>query len=521
MKKRILILTALLMAVVGTAYSQNLVREYRQTDLQVDLWVDRDDGTYYAGDPIEIYFQVNADAHVAIYSVDTRGTVNLIFPVEPWEDGFVRAGEVYVLPRQQDDFDLVVRGPEGTEYIQAIASRDYLEIPDWFEGSGVQCEPQDDRDKFIDYVNGRYFESRGRELRAFDLTSIYIHAPRYYSRPVYVQEPWHGTYGAVVYVDYPYGGEVYIDGIFIGYAPLYIPRVYIGYHIFTIYDRWGYCWERNYYVYHDHVIFLDRTLVRTNKYTVSRYKDIRTQTRKYPRSKLTYSTEEITQVRTKYSHATTKNVRSKTGSPGTYDVGGKRTTIGGSKKGSYGSKTVIGSGGTKKGTLGKFGSDKSSVTTPSKRDRSSQSGGNVYRSDPDRSKRGATSSDTYKSGASKRSAPSTSRTPTVKSPSSTTRTPQSGRTSTKRGSVQRSEPTKKSTGSVQRSRPRSTSRTPSAPRSTVTRPSPSSSAGKGRISSGSSSAPSRSRVGSSPSPRSTSSAGKRSGGSVTRGGKKR
>lgn len=244
--------------------------------LDVEIWTNNSDGEYFEGDDIVINFRANRDAFVAIYSVDSRGRVNLLFPIEKGDNNYVEGGVVYQLPGDGDDYDLVVSGPEGTESIQIIASKERFPIPDWYPVSGLDEGNWNDRHEFMDYLNNRYFVNYDGQRFAYDRTSIYIYEwEEDYYRPVYrpIYPGW--TVCGNVYIDYPYGGTVYINGIYWGIAPLYIPRIYVGWHTITIYDRYGYCWESDIHINHYNTLILNRYIIRPHRTVVSKYKEVR------------------------------------------------------------------------------------------------------------------------------------------------------------------------------------------------------------------------------------------------------
>jgi hypothetical protein len=166
---------------------------------------------------------------------------------------------VYGIPAEYSDYELIVTGPEGIEHIQAIASYDEMDIPDWYDGCPLQAEYFDEMEDFLDHINGHYFTTRWEKHgRAFDQTTVYVKAPHYYYQPVYVPNYWYDyPYYGMVYVDYPFGGEVYINGIYFGIAPLWVPHVACGWHWFTVYDHYGHCWEEQIYFTHNHTVHLD------------------------------------------------------------------------------------------------------------------------------------------------------------------------------------------------------------------------------------------------------------------------
>lgn len=257
--------------------------EYRYGDqaridryLSAEVWTNHHDGEYYAGDEIVIHFRVNRDAFVAIYNVDSRGRVNLLYPAYPNQQNFVEGGVTHRLPGPYDDYDLVVDGPEGVENIQIIASREPFPIPDWYPNSGLAAEG-DDRHAFMDYVNERYFVRYGGQRFAYDRIAIYVNEwEQYYFRPVYypTYHPW--TVVGNAYIDYPFGASVYINGVYWGTTPLYLPRVYVGWHTITIYDRWGWCWEHDFHVSRYHTVVLDHDIIRPSPRVQSKYREVRT-----------------------------------------------------------------------------------------------------------------------------------------------------------------------------------------------------------------------------------------------------
>lgn len=241
--------------------------------LEVEIWTDNESGYYYQGDEIKIYFRASDDCYVTVYNVDTEGRVNLIYPFDKYDDQYIEGGRIYRIPDVNDDYDLVLRGPAGTENIQIIASRTPFPTPDWYEGSNLVSDR--DRYEFLEYVNGRYFGCRSGCLRALDQVSFVVRKwDNYYYRPVYYSPwPYRHHYGGL-YIDYYWGSSIYVDGYFYGIAPLYLPRLSLGYHHVTIFDHHGHGWESRIHINrHDHVT-LDNTIIRTGAGVKSRYRSV-------------------------------------------------------------------------------------------------------------------------------------------------------------------------------------------------------------------------------------------------------
>lgn len=243
--------------------------------LDAEVWTSHSDGEYYVGDNIAIHFRVNRDAFVAIYSVDTRGRVDLLFPSRPDQSNFLLGGVTYSLPDGDDDFDLEVTGPEGVENIQIIASREKFPIPDWYQNSGMYCD-WEDRHDYLDYVNRRYFVKYDGQRFAYDRDAAYVYEwePQYF-RPVYFPHYPSWTVCGNMYLDYPAGATIYINGRYWGCAPMYIPHIYVGWHTFTIYDRWGYCWESDIHITRYNTVIINETIIRPQPHVVSKYKQVR------------------------------------------------------------------------------------------------------------------------------------------------------------------------------------------------------------------------------------------------------
>jgi len=100
----------------------------RYPPLTVDVWTNKGEGAvYYPGERIRVYFRASRDCYVIIYNIDTQGYVHLLFPVGAGGNHFVMGDRPYLLPPRGSAYDLVVSGPSGIEYIEAIASEEPFE----------------------------------------------------------------------------------------------------------------------------------------------------------------------------------------------------------------------------------------------------------------------------------------------------------------------------------------------------------------------------------------------------------
>ncbi len=245
----VLVMAPALLADVEIGAQLRITPRPRQDDLEVYVWPDRGmDAVYYPGENINVNVEVTRDAFLILYNIDTRGRLHILFPASPWDDNFVEAGDAISFPRRWDDVDWTIDGPPGTEYIQVIASEIPISPPEWpvyINGAGVSDDyyaPSElrgfsagsDRYGYIDIVNrnicGRYYDWTATDVATFEVRN------RPYHYNVDYIDPWPDVFYGQVYIGWPIGSRIYIDGIFIGIAPCYIPRHYVGRRIITCYD---------------------------------------------------------------------------------------------------------------------------------------------------------------------------------------------------------------------------------------------------------------------------------------------
>ncbi len=106
------------------AASRKIVPVPRDT-IRVDIWFDKQCGAAYReGEKIIINFRTDVDGYLTVYDIDTRGQVSVLFPNKQYPDNYVRGGQTYSFPDRSYSYDLMVEGPEGIEYVDAVASTD-------------------------------------------------------------------------------------------------------------------------------------------------------------------------------------------------------------------------------------------------------------------------------------------------------------------------------------------------------------------------------------------------------------
>ena len=114
--------------------------------LKVDVWINKEEGgVFRSGEKMQVYFRASQNAYVLLYNIDTEGYVHLIYPFRPGDPVHVQGGETYRVPSRHDPYDLVAEGPEGVEYVVALASPEPFQDLPWFLAPGLSDESRDRR----------------------------------------------------------------------------------------------------------------------------------------------------------------------------------------------------------------------------------------------------------------------------------------------------------------------------------------------------------------------------------------
>ncbi|MEO0126132.1 MAG: DUF4384 domain-containing protein [candidate division WOR-3 bacterium] len=120
--KEIKMLTAIFSLIITLGTQFDITNQ-----INIDIWLDRDDYTFYPGDRLKIFFKTDTDCYVAVYDIDVGGRENLLFPPQG-ENGHVKKERIYELPPPDADFDYEITGPEGIERIIILASKNKLPV---------------------------------------------------------------------------------------------------------------------------------------------------------------------------------------------------------------------------------------------------------------------------------------------------------------------------------------------------------------------------------------------------------
>lgn len=88
------------------------------TPTQLSISISTDKTSYRIGERLQIFLRIGAQAYVYIFDVDPAGRVSQVFPNVFSRQNLLSAG-TYTLP--DGPYTLTISGPEGTEYLHAVA----------------------------------------------------------------------------------------------------------------------------------------------------------------------------------------------------------------------------------------------------------------------------------------------------------------------------------------------------------------------------------------------------------------
>lgn len=144
--------------------------------INVKVWMDKQCGSpYYTGEKALIYFSTDVDGYITLYDIDTQGNVLVIFPNRHTPDNYVKAGQTLQIPAVQASYDLIVEGPEGVEYLEAVAS-----VDPYYHWNYHQGEPRWLKELNLEGQKGSQYEARSMDQQtasAYKQSSEYQNVP--------------------------------------------------------------------------------------------------------------------------------------------------------------------------------------------------------------------------------------------------------------------------------------------------------------------------------------------------------
>ena len=236
---------ALSLASGGSALAVDQVPAAAPGALTIDVWINKEEGgVYQPGESMRVYFRASADAFVLVYNIDTEGYIHLVYPYGPSDPARVEGGRVYRIPARHDPYDLVADGPQGMEFVVAVASPvPFQNLPWYLSGVPDRTGPEDpDSDDPTEagqivgdpYVGMEQLHQRiisASAVETSDATETYFYLEKRVEYPRYVcADCHHPGYGFDPYLVPCPVVSVRIDATWVRYAPVRVgvvrPRYY-------------------------------------------------------------------------------------------------------------------------------------------------------------------------------------------------------------------------------------------------------------------------------------------------------
>jgi hypothetical protein len=215
---------------------------------------------YQRGEAAQVFIRTDRDAYVTVVRIDTDGRVRMLFPIDPWDDNFARAGKDLQLIGRNNGPAFSVDDDPGVGYVFAIASPDPFTYDHFVMGDHWDYRViADGRIKGDPYVAVTDFAAQiapqgnfNYDLASYDVQQHYDY-PRFvcYDCHAYTSYAywnpylsWCSSFQMVIYDNpfyYPYGAYPYG---YVGYPGYYGYIGYPGYYGYP-YNYYGYPY--NYY----------------------------------------------------------------------------------------------------------------------------------------------------------------------------------------------------------------------------------------------------------------------------------
>ncbi|HEY0155556.1 MAG TPA: DUF4384 domain-containing protein [Longimicrobium sp.] len=167
----------------------------------VRVWMDGNRDLYRVGDRSRVLVRTDRDAYVAVLHIDTDGNVEVLFPSQPGDDGYLRGGRAYsVRPRGSQYVSM--RGGYGIGYIFAVASNEplddrvirdlhYRRVGSWDPNYNVYGDPFRAMDRYERMLVGDWgYGEHDSDYYTYHVGRRYTH-PRYACYDSYGS--WYGS----------------------------------------------------------------------------------------------------------------------------------------------------------------------------------------------------------------------------------------------------------------------------------------------------------------------------------------
>lgn len=94
---------------------------------KIEIWTEDGKASYNVNDKVGFLFRADQDCYVTLFDIGTSGAVTKLFPNKWNGSNRIEKGKTYRIPPADGEFVFRVKGPEGMEYVKAVATLDPLQ----------------------------------------------------------------------------------------------------------------------------------------------------------------------------------------------------------------------------------------------------------------------------------------------------------------------------------------------------------------------------------------------------------
>lgn len=323
-----------------------------QQDPPLQVWLSRQDNLDF-GDRVRVYVRVEEDGHLVVLHADPEGRIRVLFPIDPYEDDFIRGGRDFEIRDRRNREAIRTAEEVGYGTVYVAFSKDPFRYGEFSRGdhwdyrSFDDYEITDDADAVLTQIAQRM--AVGSSF-IYETDSYYLNPPAAYTRAYRsYRSNYYGrydhNYGLGIRIGFsfggpryygwplhPYGRYSYLRVGYYGYDPFYYDPFYydpfyfgFGYRGFYRGSYYGpsYAYWPSYYSGNSVVRVNYKYTIRNRPVVASTYRDRRLA----PSGVLAGARRTTPVTRAQPRRASTVVARrTPTRATGSATVGGRRTT---------------------------------------------------------------------------------------------------------------------------------------------------------------------------------------------------
>ena len=226
-----------------------------QDEPPIQLWISHD-RRFLPGDHATVQVRTENDGYLIVLHVDPEGYLQVLFPMDPDKDNFIRGGKKYEV-RSRGDREAFETDGKGQGTVYAAVSRQPFQFETFVAGdhwdyrtlapSRFSNNPEPELNELVRRMAGGDFDY---DILGYDVVEHAAYASDYSSHSYgsYYNDPWCysfscGSLGFTIFFGRPYR-SYYYDPYFYAYSPFYNPFFYDPYYYApAYYPRYIYPWR--------------------------------------------------------------------------------------------------------------------------------------------------------------------------------------------------------------------------------------------------------------------------------------